>query len=488
MGSVLVVAGALALGSALVASRQAGSNAPASSSAPSAPVSDLHKIKHIMVIMQENRSFDSYFGTYPGADGFPTKNGAPAVCIVDPKTRRCTAPYHDRHDRNGGGPHSVIDTIRDVDQGRMDGFIGQAESGRRGCLNPDNPACTNSSTPDVMGYHDGRDIPNYWAYARNFVLQDHMFEPIASWSLPSHLFMVSAWSAFCGKPDTPSSCTNAIQRPGLTPGFAGTITPPDYGWTDITYLLDRRHVSWGYYVFAGSSADCALLPRACLLGRRALSTPSIWNPLPYFDTVRQDNSSGNIQDVARFYDAARAGALPAVSWVIPSGNVSEHPPALVSAGQSYVTGLINAIMTSPDWGSTAIFLAWDDWGGFYDHVVPPHVDQNGFGLRVPGLVISPYARKGYVDHQTLSFDSYLRFIENDFLGGQRLDPRTDGRPDPRPDVRENNALLGLLGNDFDFNQQPRPPLLLPTDPATDLIAPPPSPPSPHPARLAPRRP
>jgi len=157
----------------------------------------------------------------------------------------------------------------------------------------------------------------------------------------------------------------------------------------------------------------------------------------------------------------------------------------VSAGQSYVTGLINTIMRSPDWDSTAIFLAWDDWGGFYDHVVPPHVDQNGFGLRVPGLVISPYARKGYVDHQTLSFDSYLTFIENDFLGGQRLDPRTDGRPNPRPDVRENNALLGLLGNDFDFNQPPRPLLLLPTDPATDLIAPPPLP---HPASLAPRRP
>jgi phospholipase C len=145
--------------------------------------------------------------------------------------------------------------------------------------------------------------------------------------------------------------------------------------------------------------------------------------------------------------------------------VSEHPPALVSTGQSYVTSLINAVMQSPDWSSSAIFLTWDDWGGFYDHVAPPTVDQNGYGLRVPALVISPWARRGYIDHQTLSFDAYLKFIEDDFLGGQRLDPKTDGRPDPRPDVRENASILGSLVNDFDFNQTPLPPLILPINPA-----------------------
>ncbi|HLG75971.1 MAG TPA: alkaline phosphatase family protein [Ktedonobacteraceae bacterium] len=150
--------------------------------------------------------------------------------------------------------------------------------------------------------------------------------------------------------------------------------------------------------------------------------------------------------------------------VVPNGKDSEHPPALVSTGQAYVTALINAVMKGPDWNSTAIFLAWDDWGGFYDHVVPPHVDENGYGLRVPGLVISPYARRGFVDHQVLSFDAYLKFIEDDFLGGSRLDPKTDGRPDPRPDVRENAAVLGNLANDFDFNQSPRSPLLLSLQP------------------------
>jgi hypothetical protein len=146
--------------------------------------------------------------------------------------------------------------------------------------------------------------------------------------------------------------------------------------------------------------------------------------------------------------------------------VSEHPPGSIAAGQNYVTGLINTIMKGPDWKSTAIFLAWDDWGGFYDHVDPPTVDKNGYGLRVPALVISPYARRGYVDHQILSFDAYVKFVEDDFLHGERIDPRTDGRPDPRPDVRENEPILGNIARDFNFNQKPRRPLILPEYPLT----------------------
>ncbi len=207
---------------------------------------------------------------------------------------------------------------------------------------------------------------------------------------------------------------------------------------------------------------------SCVAGKQNARTPGIWNPLPYFDTVRADGQEANIQSVDRYYTAAKTGTLPAVSWVVPSGAVSEHPPGAVSAGQSYVTSLINAAMTGPQWNSTAIFLAWDDWGGFYDHVAPPTVDINGYGLRVPGLVISPYARKGLIDHQTLSFDAYDKFIEDDFLHGQSLDPHTDGRPDPRPDVRENAPVLGDLTRDFDFTQPARPPTPLPVHPSTTL--------------------
>src|SRR5271154_782903 len=141
--------------------------------------------------------------------------------------------------------------------------------------------------------------------------------------------------------------------------------------------------------------------------------------------------------------------------------------------QAYVTTVINSIMCSPCWGSTAVFLSWDDWGGFYDQVVPPVIDGEGYGFRVPGLVISPYARAGYIDHQQLSHDAYLKFIEDDFMGGQRLNPATDGRPDSRPDVREEAPGLGNLESDFDFCQAPRPPLILPVEPAPGPASSPP---------------
>jgi phospholipase C len=130
-------------------------------------------------------------------------------------------------------------------------------------------------------------------------------------------------------------------------------------------------------------------------------------------------------------------------------------------------------MQSPDWNSTAIFLSWDDWGGFYDNVVPPVGDRAGFGLRVPGIVISPYAKQGYIDHQTLSHDAYLKFIEDDFLNSARLDPATDGRPDPRPDVREDDPILGNLTADFNFNQTPRSPTVLPVHPSPGPASTPP---------------
>jgi phospholipase C len=426
------------------------------------------KIRHVVMIMQENRSFDSYFGTFAGADGIPMTRGRPTVCLPDPRSKQCGRPYVDHADVNGGGPHAWFNAKEDINGGKMNGFVGQAESALRGCLNEANPACANSAVPDVLGYHVGSDIPNYWSYAKDFVLQDHMFEPTASWSLPASLFKVSAWSARCSN-HKPSSCTNNDRLPGVPPDFTSGARPPIYAWTDLTYLLHRHGVSWGYYVVSGSEPDCENdAAVSCAPIRQNASTPGIWNPLPYFDTVKADDQRGNIQSVDRFYAAAESGHLPAVSWVVPSGDVSEHPDAPVSYGQAYVTSLINAVMRSPDWSSTAIFLAWDDWGGFYDHIAPPVVDENGYGLRVPGIVISPYAKRGYVDHQVLSFDAYLKFIEDDFLHGQRLDPGTDGRPDPRPDVRENEPILGDLVSDFDFSQAPRPPLQLPVHPKTTL--------------------
>ncbi len=354
-----------------------------------------------------------------------------------------------------------------------------------------------------MSYHDGSDIPNYWDYAKHFVLQTDMHEPDSSWSLVDHLFMVSGWSARCTGHDQPLTCVSAI---GTGPGQIEPQLPPDfhpmkgrplpdYAWTDLTWLLDHHTpnpVTWAYYVAPGTEPDCDDGAMVCKQPKNGLNpgTPGIWNPLPYFDTVREDGQLGNIQPVGDFYKTIGTSTctLPNVSWFTPNNAISEHPPALISNGVAYVTAVINHIMRSPCWKSTAIFLTWDDWGGFYDNQVPPVVDANGYGFRVPGLVISPYAKPGYIDTQTLSHDEFLKFIEDDFLGGERICvpagtqgtsstsnancATDDGRGDNRPDARENASALGNLVNDFDFSQKPLPPLILPRYPHTDLVAPP----------------
>ncbi len=453
-----IIAVVLAAFGAYSYTREAGPNA----NDPALGVdSGIHKIKHVVIIMQENRSFDSYFGTYPHADGIPMTKGVPNVCSPLPRTTDCIKPYLSHLDGKGGGPHVAASARSDENGGAMNGFMATALAGKRGCGASANPNClneTSGSLTDVMAYHDGTDIPNYWSYARHFVLQDRMFENVASWSLPQHLALVSGWAATCTNGADPKSCTSSLAgvpwwtTPGTTP----------YAWTDITYLLDKYHVSWGYYLDNGASG----------IGYGAApGVPYIWDVLPGFTDVATGGHADNIQNLTNFFAAARSGTLPNVSWIVPQLADSEHPPALVSRGQSYVTNLINTVMRSKDWDSSAIFLSWDDWGGYFDHVDPAKVDANGYGLRVPGLVISPYAKTGYIDHQTLSHDAYLKFIEDAFLNGQRLDPATDGRPDSRPDVRENLKVLGNLIDDFNFKQKPRSPVLLSTEPATTLVEP-----------------
>ena len=417
---------------------------------PGSDATGIHKIKHVIMVMQENRSFDSYFGTYPGADGIPMQNGVPTVCVPDPQSGQCVKPYHDTSDTNGGGPHGYENSVRDIDGGKMDGFIAQAQ---RESPSSCSTTSTNCPLPDVMGYHTAAEIPNYWAYAQHYTLTDHMFTTNLGWSLPSHLGLVSLWAASCSRTGDPKSCSSYLDQPRV--GYND-----NYAWTDLTWLLHRSGVSWQYFVGAGGNPDCKTDAANCEASSLSPAQPGVWNPLPSFTDVQQDGQVGNVVNTSQFYPEARNGTLPAVSWVVPNNIVSEHPTAPVSLGQAYVTGLVNAVMEGPDWNSTAIILSWDDWGGFYDHVVPPTVDAEGYGLRVPTIIISPYSIPGKLDSQVLSFDAFAKFIEDDFLAGQRLDPATDGRPDPRPDVRENAPQLGDLQSDFNFNQTPNPPLIL----------------------------
>jgi phospholipase C len=450
--------GADAAGGLADATTGGGADGGAAAPAAATPDGGISKIQHVVVIMQENRSFDHYFGTFPGADGIPVDaQGNPTVCVPDPHLDgSCVAPYHNTANKNAGGPHTHAAFLKCVDSGAMDGFIANAESGKTDCADPTDPDCTNGLV-DVMGYHTAAEIPNYWKYAETFALHDHLFQTNSSWSYPMHIAMVSAWSAKCTA-DDPMSCTSAVENDGTT-GTAGAKN--HYPWTDVTYLLHAAGFSWKYYLSKGTDPHCGNAPNECQPVTLDPSVPSIWNPLPEFDDVTEDGELGNIEAVDDFYEDLTAGTLPNVSWIVPSSNVSEHPPALVSTGEEYVTALINSIMGSPFWNSTVIFLSWDDWGGFYDHVTPPDIDSWGYGIRVPAITISPWVKPGTIDKQVLSHDAYLKFIEDVFLGGQRLNPKTDGRPDSRPSVRENAKKLGDLLQDFDFTQTPLPPLVLP---------------------------
>jgi phospholipase C len=463
--------------------------AGAFASAAGAQLSGIHKIRHVVVLMMENRSFDSFFGTYPGATGLPRHNGHFTTCMPDPANHDCVRPYHDTSFINGGSAHGNADFITDLNGGHMNGFIQDVETpgnssgwcgwkSTSGCMPTQN---------DVMGYHTAREIPNYWSLAKNFVLNDHMFEPTGSWSGTAHLFEVSQWSAKCTNGWDPSSCSTFIGTSWPLPrgntivlctlsralgvfhvpaGCTPTTQAPSptFAWTDMTYLLHGHNVNWGYFVTPGPAPDCEGGLRSCKPTHVSVGSDNLWNPLIGFATVRQDHQLGNIQTTGQFLKLAHRGKLPSVSWVAPDQPHSDHPPADLRAGQAFVANTINTIERGPDWRSTAIFLAWDDWGGFYDNVKPPTDGGYTFGFRVPAMVISPYARRGFVDHSTMSFDAYNKFIEDDFLGGQRLDPRTDGRPDPRPNVRENLRDAGSILRDFNFSQKPRKPLILPLHP------------------------
>jgi phospholipase C len=237
----------------------------------------------------------------------------------------------------------------------------------------------------------------------------------------------------------------------LPSGAPGPAVYPCFDFPTLADVLSAKGLTWRYYA-PKVGTDVGYQWSAFSAIEHIYKNPTAWSNVVSPETqILADAPTGNIASV---------------TWVAPKLVNSDHrqDTTHVNGGPDWVASVVNAIGESPDWNSTAVFITWDDWGGFYDHVVPPVVDRNGFGLRVPSLVISPYARSGYVDHQTVSFDTINKFIEDDFLGGQRLNPATDGRPDPRPDARDANPHIGNLAADFNFNQSPRPPLILSQNP------------------------
>ena len=463
---LLLVAAVLAAAVA-VAPPGGGGRPPAANAASGIdPAAGIGNLDHLIFVVQENRSYDHYFGTFPRGDGLPRNaDGSFAVCIPDPAIGgRCRHPYHDTNQYDVGGPHGLAASKIDTARGKMDGFIRAFRKKGTPCTNDRDPepSCVLATpgprgTPDVMGFHTGKEIPNYWELARRYVLQDRMFAPVDSWTLPSHLFLVSGWSASCSDPADPMTCRSDVNAPVLWTKYfvdEGMDAPAPYAWASITWLLDKGGVSWSYFV---GPHTCVQRPQ-CGLPWDSQTTVPAQNPLPGFRTVRESpvaGSLGNVRFNDEYFAAANAGSLPSVSWVMPSRGQGEHPSDRIATGQRWVSRVVNAAMEGPDAARTAVFLVWDDWGGFYDHVRPPWVDRNGYGFRVPGILISPYADRSLdVDHQVLSFDAFLKLIEDRFLNGRRLDGQNWGWPDPRPTTREDVPKLGDLSRAFDWSQDP----------------------------------
>ena len=418
-------------------------------------------LKHLIFIIQENHSFDNYFGTYPGAIGL---SSAPSCCplqlgvknspmvksfplggntniniigdelppgVADPSDIELAAaannstpfPYNNEStdcvcDHSWNAAHTAYNN------GSMNGFV-VAQGGATA----------------TMGYYNRTEIPYYWDYANNFVLDDMFFSSSFGPSWPNHLYIASGQSG------------NYFNNGGCG---AGSYTACSLSWATLAENLQQNNITWKWYT-----------------GNPEPLAPTIWDVLPEFQYFQQNPHILQTGEVptSEFLTDLTFGNLSSVSWIIPGSwfppnvpsqcsnvtfndkqipdeSASEHPPARLDCGMDYVSTLINAVMQSKYWDSTAIVLAWDDWGGYYDQVAPPQVDKYGFGFRVPALVISPWAKHGYIDNTTYEFASLLKLVEVTF-GLQPLTSR--------------DAAANDMMNSFDFNQALQSPLIEPAN-------------------------
>ena len=368
------------------------------------------KIKHVVFVLLENHSFDNIFGRFPGADGATTaQSGTQTIPLLH-------APPFYWHDVN----HEFSDANNAIDKGKMDGFSLEGGADMNG---------------DRMAYqqYTQADIPNLWAYAQHFTLGDHMFASAVGSTFPNHLYSVAAQSGGIVTNVQVTNgwgCDSGAHAFTLKKSASGQLVGAGtcFSFATLADRMQRAHVSWAYY--AAPPSDLGYL----------------FSTLDAFPSIRQTALwTTRVKDQATFAADARAGRLPAFSWVTPTYAASSHPPYGLCAAENWVVEKMNALMQGPDWPRTAVVLVWDDWGGFYDHVAPPQVDAFGLGLRVPLLVIAPYARRGYISHTPYAFESVLKTFEE--------------LADLPPLTARDRAAHDLLDS-FDFTQRPAPPLVL----------------------------
>ena len=372
-------------------------------------------LEHVVVIMQEDRTFDHYFGTYPGANGWPNGYALP-VDPVNPLTR-FVEPHKLTSTRTPSLPHSEKALRAAFNGGRNDSFIPAAE------------AFGASDGSLAIGYYDYHEIPVYWHLADEYVLADNWFSSVMGPSFPNHLYL---YSGTAEAPD--GSQYGSVPAEGLV----------------IDTIFDRLEeagVSWKVYIQGYDPAVNYRNPLA-RLGLIDQGSQLIWVPLVGIARFIDDpNLSSKLVPLSQYYIDAANGDLPAVAYITPSG-LSEHPPGDLTLGHYFVADALEALMTSPNWWSSAFIVTWDEWGGWADHVPPPQVDEAGYGMRVPALIVSPYAKRGYVDSTVYDHTSVLALIET--LHG--VEP-----------LASRDANANDLMNAFDFDQPPRSPAIPPVE-------------------------
>ncbi|MGC1379421.1 MAG: alkaline phosphatase family protein [Candidatus Baltobacteraceae bacterium] len=385
-------------------------------------------IQHVVVMIQENRSFDDLFATYPGADG-ATQGKMKGAGKVTLQEVDLTDPCDYGHGYKG--------FVKDYDNGKMDGF-GEEGGGRK---------CPGQAGKAVYQYVNPSQVQPYWDLAQQYVLADHLFQTQGSGSFTAHQDLIAGATLI-----NPSQTQSLVDFPSAKPWGCdappGTVTSllvsttkklqykydkgpfPCLTYATLRDLLDAKDVSWKYY----SPPE----PHG---------TGSLWNAFDAIQAVREGPEwKTNIASTTKIFTDISGNTLPSVSWIVPDEDNSDHPGSGHDTGPSWIASVVNAIGESPYWNSTAIVIVWDDWGGFYDHVPPPFFDQwGGLGFRVPMLVVSAYARHGtssqsYVSHTQYEFGSILKFVENVWGLGQL------GTTDTR---------AASIVDCFDFTQQPR---------------------------------
>lgn len=392
---------------------------------PNTAASGLSSIKHVVFLVQENRAFDDLFGSYctvlgkycPNvSDGTP-----PGTCVpINPSnpSSGCVRPYNftSRQLLVPDMPHVWANSHFDWNNGSMNGFW-----------------ANELRNNETFGEYNGSTVPVYWNLAEEYSLSDQFFSSAQSYSLPNHWYLVSDKTPALGLKTFHSYLANfAVAHQYLNESNA-TPTVED--------SLINSSVSWKYYDNPLTSYTKAI----STLTNVGLSAYSFWMPLAAREQSYAKNVSSHFVVRSQFLTDAAKGNLPALSWIMPASKYSDHPgQGNLSAGQAWVASVVNAVESSPEWNSTVLFLTWDDYGGFYDHVAPPFADANGDGFRVPLLAIGPYVRQGYVSHTVGDFGSILRFMESQF-GLPCLGARDCG------------ATLPL--DVFDFSQAPRAPII-----------------------------